>query len=165
MTSGLKLLSLGKCEKIEDAVDYLDDQSEPSTDTLYSTYNRQIAFDIILELPVFYLSCHITTTLLFKSLISLTKGKLTRVNEDTKFFSKHDINYCDRLWNQKYKKIRKTFFQKYVYDWNVDFKFSSRVVNAQVVGFMVIYYLFSLWVYYGIMLLDALQDYTSYLSI
>jgi hypothetical protein len=118
-----------------------------------------------------------------------TKLKLL-VNEDFLFFSKYDIIHTYNLLNtkpessddedesaddaaktgccQKNDKKKLSFkekivnkFEKYVYKWDSDFKFSSRVVSAHLVSVITLYYFFLEWIFDGIYHIKTLTGKTA----
>ena len=124
----------------------------------------------MLALPSFYLLSHVLVTLIYKAIkVKLDKSKRLLINEDKRFYSKYDIKYCVDLINNKtnYSKPKskiKQKFNEYIYRNDINFKYSSRIVNAHVVGVLVIYYFYITWMYTGLRLLSFLERITSSLS-
>ena len=50
----------------------------------------------------------------------------------------------------------KHFFKTNIYDWNENFHFSSRIINAHFVAILALYYFFMDWIYYGILEINSL---------
>ena len=103
-----------------------------------------------------------------KSLKNLKTSLL--INEDKKFFSKYDIKYSIDLFHKKKDKPNsecrlQRLFNTNIYQWDNNFKYSSRIINAHFVGFLSLYYFFTIWIYSGLLFLDFLDRITVNLGI
>lgn len=106
-------------------------------------------FIVIKDSPHFLILSLLTSVLAIRS-FSMTKNKFF-ISENLNFFSFHDLNYCSNVL-KKNKIVKKYSWKNYMYDWKDDFKFSSRIINTHLVAFLVLFYFFINWIYYGIYL-------------
>jgi hypothetical protein len=60
----------------------------------------------------------------------------------------------------KIKTLPKQLFEKLIYKWHPNFRFSSRVINAHLVAIVALYYAFVQWLVGGVILFDYLQNTT-----
>ena len=62
------------------------------------------------------------------------------------YFSIYDLEYCRELVNRSaaddMAPKKKPFFRRFVYDWNPNFRFSSRVINIHLTALIALYYFF-----------------------
>lgn len=148
--------------------EYLAENSEIKI--IENIIGGSIALSVVLAIPSFYLLSHVLITLIYKAItVKLDKNKRLLINEDKRFFAEADIRYCIDLINKKTdnsesKSKLKQLFKRLIYVNNKNFKYSSRIVNAHVVGFLTIYYFYVIWMYSGIRILNYLEQITSSLS-
>lgn len=163
----IEIYSKSTCTKLDVVKYFYEDYNDTTTISgmtkeIEKNEKFQIGFDVINLLPSFYLHAHILVILIYKLSIYFnnnhTKDKL--MNEDLRFYSKSDIKYCIQLLKNKTKNngsCKESFFNRYIYKWNDNFKFSSRVINAHVVAFLALFYFLAIWLYYGFLLLSFLE--------
>lgn len=155
-----------RCEDFRDIKEFLDNK-KPQIERIISNMNGTIAFGITINLPTIYLLSHLLISLCTKTISNaFNKSKKFLVNEEVIFYSKTDINYCANLINKKetvatHSNVFKRLYNKYIYEWDENFRFSSRIVNAHIVAFFALYYFLVVWVYVGIVLLNFLNRLTS----
>ena len=158
-----------RCEDFRDIKEFLDNK-KPQIERIISNMNGTIAFGITINLPTIYLLSHLLISLCTKTISNaFNKSKKFLVNEEVIFYSKTDINYCANLINKKetvatHSNVFKRLYNKYIYEWDENFRFSSRIVNAHIVAFFTLYYFLVIWVNYGIVLLNLLKRLTSNLG-
>ena len=163
----LKFFSLlkGKCTGF-------DDDYAAEVEQIKSLGAGKIVFLIVNDVPHFFLLSFVCVILSYKTLNCLisNKRKVLVTNEQETFFADCDIRYCINLMkinkkkqpenNQQDNKI-KHFFKTNIYDWNENFRFSSRILNAHFVAFLALYYFFMDWIYYGILEINSLVGQTT----
>ena len=144
---------------------YLGDTQNYAQD--FSKYEKhmRIAFNIVNSIPNSYLHSYLIVVLAYKFVVSFKKAnRTTFTNEDDKFFATADIRHCIELLRRNKPKDglknKENLFTRYIYKWDVNFRFSSRVINAHMVGLLTLFYFFSVWVYSGFRILDAIKKFT-----
>ncbi|CAF0809485.1 unnamed protein product [Brachionus calyciflorus] len=120
---------------------------------------------LIKDIPQFFLISLIFTVLTCRTIliiIDMIKKKTNTnnrllINEDERFYSIHDLKYCLDLYNnKKSENLKKNFLKRFLYDWNENFKFSSRIINSHVVALLSLTYFFIEWTFLGIIFLKSL---------
>ena len=149
--------------------DYLLDEKN-LFNKIISNKTGDIALTILLTIPSLYLLSNIFWTLIYNLIETLNnQNKKLIINEDVRFFSNSDILYCIELFSTKQMSKNSNgklqeLFNKYIYSWTKNFRYSSRIVNAHVVAFLAMYYFFVLWIFEGIRLLDFISSINSEIS-
>lgn len=50
------------------------------------------------------------------------------------------------------------FFQDFIYKWDENFRYSSRIISTHIVAYITLYYFFLTWLYYGIQYINSLVN-------
>ena len=83
--------------------------------------------------------------------------KLFDLKDDNEiFYSEYDLNYVSCLLSNKKESNDKKFLNKYIYDWDQNFKFTSRFLNTITVAIITLYYFVINFGYYFIIYSTAL---------
>ena len=81
-----------------------------------------------------------------KVLVANKKLKLD-VNSKQSFKRWNVFAFKCKLLLRFFIDVMKNFIEKYIYDWDSEFRFSSRVLNVIVVAFLALYYFFLYWLF------------------
>lgn len=121
------------------------------------------------EFDVFYCHSDILYVLdLFQNSSNLeSKNNSSELGKNIKAFNKifnntSSSNYI-RSENSKVE-LKKSFFRKFIYDWNDNFKFTSRFVNTHIVAFLALFHFSMFILYYLIFLVLLIQKNTSFID-
>ena len=150
------IIEIGYCNGLED-----DLSTEINDINKYGS--GQIISIIVKDIPHFLILSYVTVYLLYRAIKSLKlctrRNTFLLINENKiDFLCKYDIYYCIDLFKIKSKghiMKKETFFSKYIYARDSNFRFSSRIFNAHVVALLVMYYFFVDFVSSGVLYLQA----------
>jgi hypothetical protein len=122
-----------------------------------------IISSILLIEQIYKTICSVIDCIKFRNISSREDDsfccKLFDLKDDNEFiYSEYDYKYVNSLLSNKYQSNNKNIIKKYIYDWDTNFKFTSRFLNTITVAMITLYYFFINFGYYFIIYSTALVN-------